>query len=525
MSAIREMQTLGTICIGERDAQRWEWPAAEFWKKYDAGEFGKPDSAAIAPESKPNATLNDPAFQAWMKEVSVQPAEKQVEAVAKKLQELNPGFNGKVWPKVEDGAVVQLIFDTDSVTDISPVRALARLTGLHCHGTSFGRGKLSDLSPLKGMSLTDLNCGWTQVSDLSPLKGMRLERLNCDGDPVSDLSPLEGMSLTELICDATRVSDLSPLQGAPLTLLVIDGARVSDLSPLRGMSLTILAFTPSSITKGTDAIRKMNSLTTIGIDFDHKWPSGVLWKKYDAGEFGKPPTDINDPAFQAWMKDVAVMPAEQQVEAVAKKLQELNPGFAGKVKPKIEQGAVREIGFGMGAAVTNIAPVRALAKLRALTCQWGKLTDLSPLSGASVGYLFIDGNPFSDLSPLKGMLLRQLSCNSCTKLADLSPLAGMPLTFLDVGGTCVSDLSPLRGTKLEELYLTSNYVSDLSPLEGLQLKSLTFSPQQITRGIDVIRRMPSLNSIGIGGQKWYPPTEFWKKYDAGEFGKPAAANH
>ena len=37
------------------------------------------------------------------------------------------------------------------------------------------------------------------------------------------------------------------------------------------------------------------------------------------------------PAFQQWMKAVAALPAEKQVEAVAKKLQELNPGFDGKV--------------------------------------------------------------------------------------------------------------------------------------------------------------------------------------------------
>ena len=41
----------------------------------------------------------------------------------------------------------------------------------------------------------------------------------------------------------------------------------------------------------------------------------------------KPITNINDPAFQQWMKTVAAMPAEKQVEAVAKKLQELNPGL------------------------------------------------------------------------------------------------------------------------------------------------------------------------------------------------------
>ena len=43
---------------------------------------------------------------------------------------------------------------------------------------------------------------------------------------------------------------------------------------------------------------------------------------------GKP---WESPAFQRWMKDVAAMPAEKQVEAVSKKLMELNPGFDGKL--------------------------------------------------------------------------------------------------------------------------------------------------------------------------------------------------
>ena len=39
---------------------------------------------------------NTPAFQQWMKAVQALPAEKQIEAVSKKLVELNPGFDGKV---------------------------------------------------------------------------------------------------------------------------------------------------------------------------------------------------------------------------------------------------------------------------------------------------------------------------------------------------------------------------------------------------------------------------------------------
>jgi len=213
---------------------------AEFWKKRDAAQA---------------------AFEAWTKQVADIPAEKQVGAVAKKLQELNPGFDGKVTPNIQGGVVTELQFVTDNVMDISPVRALAGLKTLRCFGSGIGTGKIadisplnempllhldfmhtqvSDLSPLKGMSLATLFCGDTKVSDLSPLQGMPLTSLRCENTEVSDLSPLKGMSLASLFCGNTKVSDLSPLQGMPLTHLICENTEVSDLSPLKGMPLTAL---------------------------------------------------------------------------------------------------------------------------------------------------------------------------------------------------------------------------------------------------------------------------------------------
>jgi len=57
---------------------------------------------------------------------------------------------------------------------------------------------------------------YTKVSDLSPLKGMPLTHLNCGSNPIADLSPLEGIQLTNLNFGSTKVSDLSPLRGMPL---------------------------------------------------------------------------------------------------------------------------------------------------------------------------------------------------------------------------------------------------------------------------------------------------------------------
>ncbi len=120
-----------------------------------------------------------PGFDSWCTEVAALPAEKQVDAVAAKLKEINPGFDGTVTHKVsEDGGVTELTFVTDKVRDISPVRALVGLKKLSCKGTSVdNKGKLSDLSPLEGMKLTSLDVYVNLVWGLSPLTEMKLTSL------------------------------------------------------------------------------------------------------------------------------------------------------------------------------------------------------------------------------------------------------------------------------------------------------------------------------------------------------------
>ena len=236
--------------------------------------------------------LEHARLPAWVKATQALPAEKQIEAVSKKLMELNPGFDGKIAgagyrhtgpPKIENGVVTELGFVTDNVTDISPVRALAGLRTLRCDGTASDKlAPLSDLSPLQGMHLATLICYSTQVADLSPLQGMPLTELNCSHTQVASLSPLAGMKLRTLCCDATQVSDLSPLRGMPLTILLFTQTPVSDLSPLQGTNLIEVAFTPKNITKGMDVLRQMKSLKSLGLGWkdSDQFPPDVFWKKY-----------------------------------------------------------------------------------------------------------------------------------------------------------------------------------------------------------------------------------------------------
>ena len=47
----------------------------------------------------------------------------------------NPGFDGKVEHKIEDGVVTEFRIVTDKVTDIAPIRVFNALRVLECSGT------------------------------------------------------------------------------------------------------------------------------------------------------------------------------------------------------------------------------------------------------------------------------------------------------------------------------------------------------------------------------------------------------
>jgi hypothetical protein len=244
---LRSIKTLGTI-NGK--------PAAEFWKEVEEQQRGK------------KLGFQMPGFDQWVKDVAAMPAAMQVEAVSRKLVELNPDFDGKVTEKIEDGTVTSLGFVADDVTDLSPVRALERLKSLSCCGATKGASKLFDLSPLEGMKLTSLYCHTTQISDFSPIKNTSITYLHCGGTPIADLSSLRGMRLTTLICSGTNVSDLSALEGMPLTRLSCIGTLVSELAPLETCkSLKSLEVSRTKVTPAAvDSLQK--ALPNCKIEWD-----------------------------------------------------------------------------------------------------------------------------------------------------------------------------------------------------------------------------------------------------------------
>lgn len=175
----------------------------------------------------------------WQR-VAALPVAEQVETVKRELQTRNPSFDGMLQVTIENNIVTRVELPTAMITDIAPLRAFANLKALHCPGMD-GAGVLTDLTPLRGLSLTvlDLNNNG-DLADLSPVQDMPLQELYVQRTALRDLDATSKMKLVHLNCSLTRVSDLRPLKGMPLVTLYLDGTRVTDLAPLHGAPLKIL---------------------------------------------------------------------------------------------------------------------------------------------------------------------------------------------------------------------------------------------------------------------------------------------
>jgi hypothetical protein len=222
--------------------------------------------------------------------------------------------------------------------------------------------------------------------------------------------------------------------------------------------------------KNGDKVAEVNLASGVSADIRYEA------NKDDKAVAQKPTVD------DAWLKQIAALPAEKQVEAVFAKMKALNPGFDGKETHSTDS-VVRQLNFAVN-NVTDISPLRALTGLQELTCngsgEHAQFSDLSPLKGMKLTRLSCQNTQVSDLSPLKDMPLTLLICEA-TQVSDLTPLKGMShLWHLNCGGTRVCDLSPLKGIPLTDLVCWRTQVSDLSPLKEMKLTRLECLHTQVS---------------------------------------------
>ena len=252
------------------------------------------------------------------------------------------------------------------------------------------------------------------------------------------------------------VTDLSPLKDIPVQRLQMQETGVRDLKPLEGMALTHL------LMEGT-AVNDLTPLKSAKLE-----------------------------VFNAMN---------------ARDLRDLQPLEGMPIRFLNVSGCrgLRDIGILADMPLTDVN--LALTRVR----------DIAPLAGLEIKHLYLTSTLVTDLSPIKLMPLEGLWLGK-TNVMDLSTLKGQQLKTLSLYD-CekISDLSPLKGMPLEDLAINGSKVSDLTPLQGMKLKAFSFTPKNITKGLDLIRSMDTLREIGITSEQRLESSEFWKRYDAGEF--------
>ncbi len=284
--------------------------------------------AVRPPPRDPKTDVAAPVDE-WIRTIQKLPGEEQLARVIEALIKLNPGYEGQLNKRIEDGQVTELVIKSDALADISPLRALTALRKLTVEGildpdnpqrgrnrivelsplkhmplTVLGLSATSavDLSPLKHMQLTDLDVSGSFVSDLSVLKGMPLKHLSCMITPVSDLAPLAGTGLERLNIHATPVKDLTPLAGHKLKVLVASGTKIGDLSPLKNMPLANLDVSGSFVTDLTPLlsmqVENLNIANTHVADLAPLKELPLLKTIY---------IDVNDDATAALLKELQAL--------------------------------------------------------------------------------------------------------------------------------------------------------------------------------------------------------------------------
>ena len=136
-----------------------------------------------------------------------------------------------------------------------------------------------------------------------------------------------------------------------------------------------------------------------------------------------------------------------------------------------------------------------------------------------------DGRHLSWSAPVNGVLnvhvapIDNLAAARPVTSATRRPIYGHIWAYDNRTIVYVDDVGGDENIRIFAVDIVTLAKRDLTPLAGMKLQTITFTPQFIKKGMDVIRGMKSLESVATGGQSGMPAAEFWKRCDKGEFKK------
>ena len=157
------------------------------------------------------------------------------------------------------------LYDSHSISDISPIAGLTNLTSL-----GLGGNPISDISPVASLTnLTSLDLGHNQISDISPVAGLtNLTSLGLAGNRISDISPVAGLTnLTTLLLQDNLISEITAVAGLTnLTNLLLQDNSISDITAVAGLTNLTRLYLEDNLLSDITAIASLTNLTELDLD-------------------------------------------------------------------------------------------------------------------------------------------------------------------------------------------------------------------------------------------------------------------
>ena len=370
----------------------------------------------------------------WAQKRDALPAAEQVEAVGKKLIEVNGGAEIEIESHkiVGDSVARMSIKGNDRGMLITPLFGL-KLTDLQVQN-----GEVASLEALQGMPLKKFQMNRAvRLKSLRGLEGMPLEELRLThAERLVDIRAIKGLSIRTLaLQDCDSLTDLRPLAGMPLESACFENSEgITSIAPLKGMKLTFLHLGGCKNLRNVSVILNM-PLTEL--------------------DLSNLPIRSLEPLKGLKLESLAIVSCTE--------LRDIGP---------LRKMPLKRLSMGR-TNIRSLEPLRGmeLESLNLDGCQ--QLKDLTALRTMSLRSLGLNETSIRSLADLKGAKLKELSIGGCPNLRSLAGLEGMPLRRLHMSRTPVRSLEPLRGAPLEDLQIGEcRQIRSLKCLQGCPLRTL-----------------------------------------------------
>lgn len=487
---------------------------------------------------------------AWIASVQKMTVEKQVEAIAAKLKELNPEYDGQY--TLENGGALAL--KSVKISNLSPLRAASQVRSIAFIG-DWNLARITNIEPLAGLEVKVLRMPLLKVADLSPLKAVKgLQTINdmsvaefwAKSPDAPAGAAVDLLSLYDVAKDSIRAGpaltngELLTPPAAPMIIQFpyippeqydIRAELTSDqmngwVNIFLSKSGHVFRWAANTRQSGFDGLqstpdklgippgKRVSILIQVRNDKTTGFIDGVrageVSGPYDAANLTELPdkrllgiaTHVNPTRFHKLeVVDVSGRGSFLRPDDAAAKAAEL----------KRSGGGADDVWAVSVQKMTPEKQVEAVVeKLRQLNKAWNGPVLESKIDAGAVTKLRISSTQLRDISPLRALKnlteldMRPHAQGLVGHLENLEPLRGINLQSLDVRNNAITDLKPLAGMPLVNLLFSQNPLKDMSALAGMNTLRTLDCNFTLIADHSPIKDLPLKNLIGFFNAEHIP---------------------